>query len=77
LTSGGRKLRNLKAAQVVRAFERLGYVVVRTKGSHHVLKRPDGRILVIPVHRGGIKTGIIVDALKKSGITIEEFEKHL
>lgn len=50
---------------------------MRTKGSHHVLKHLDGRILVLPVHSGRIKTGIIVDALKKAGITVEDFEGQL
>ena len=27
-----------------------GFVVVRVRGSHHVLKHSDGRITVVPVH---------------------------
>jgi len=32
---------------------------------------------VIPVHSGAVKVGIIMDALKKAGISVEEFEQLL
>ena len=28
-----------------------GFVVIRTNGSHHRLKHPDGRVTTIPVHK--------------------------
>ena len=77
MTEGGRKLRNVRAAQAIKAFERLGYVEVRKRGSHHILRHPDKGFLVLPLHRGAIKTGIIMDALKKARISIEQFQKHL
>jgi predicted RNA binding protein YcfA (HicA-like mRNA interferase family) len=77
LTKGGRKLRNVRAAQAIKAFERLGYVVLRTKGSHYILRHPDRGLLVLPFHRGAIKTGIMMDALKKARISIEQFEEYL
>lgn len=77
MSDGGRKLRNVRAHQAIRAFERLGYVVLRTKGSHHILRHPEKGLLILPFHRGTIKTGIILDALKKARIGIEEFEKYL
>ena len=73
----GRKLRNVTSSQAIRAFERLGYAVARTKGSHCILRHSGKGLLVIPMHRGVIKTGIIVDALKKARITVEEFEEQL
>jgi len=42
----------LKGLQLVKALRRLGFEVVRTKGSHHFLRHPDGRCTVVPVHRG-------------------------
>ncbi len=77
MNAGGRKLRNVRAAQAIKAFERLGYVVLRTKGSHCILRHPDRELLVLPRHRGTIKTGIIMDALKKARISVEQFEEHL
>jgi predicted RNA binding protein YcfA (HicA-like mRNA interferase family) len=77
VSNGGRRLRNLRAAQVIAAFERLGYSVVRTRGSHFILRHPDLGIIVLPVHRDTVKAGIIMDALKKGRISLEEFEAAL
>jgi predicted RNA binding protein YcfA (HicA-like mRNA interferase family) len=75
--SGGRRLRNVRAQRAIRAFHNLGYDTTRIRGSHHVLKHPSKDQIVLPVHRGTIKVGILVDAVKKAGITIEEFERLL
>lgn len=42
----------LTGREVVAALERHGFVVVRIRGSHHLLKHPDGRATVVPIHRG-------------------------
>jgi predicted RNA binding protein YcfA (HicA-like mRNA interferase family) len=52
-------------------------VVLRTKGSHYILRHPTRGLLVLPFHRGAIKTGIIMDALKKARLSVEEFEEYL
>jgi predicted RNA binding protein YcfA (HicA-like mRNA interferase family) len=74
---GGRRFRNLRIEQAIRGFERLGYSVQRVRGSHYILKHPDKGLLVLPFHRGAVKAGIIFDALKKAGLSAEEFEEVL
>ena len=41
----------LPGLHVVRALEKAGFEVVRIRGSHHVLRHPDGRGTSVPVHR--------------------------
>jgi predicted RNA binding protein YcfA (HicA-like mRNA interferase family) len=77
LSPDGRALRNVRVERAVRAFERLGYRTARTKGSHHVLTHPERGILVLPFHRGTVKVGILLDALKKAGISVQEFQELL
>ena len=77
MAAEGRKLRNVRAPQAIRAFERLGYELVASRGSHHRLRHPEKGQIVIPVHAGAVKVGIIMDALKKAGISVEEFEGAL
>ena len=77
MSSAGRRLRNVRANRAIRAFHRLGYETVRVRGSHHVLMRPDGSMLVLPMHRGTLKAGILLDAIERAGISVEEFEELL
>ncbi len=53
----------------------MGFAVVRTKGSHHRLRHPDGRVTTVPVHRNtdlpkGLLRKIIREDLQ---LTMEEF----
>ncbi|QWK09830.1 MAG: type II toxin-antitoxin system HicA family toxin [Thermoflexus hugenholtzii] len=48
------KLRRVSGEEAIRALERLGFVKVRQKGSHVILKKntPEGDIgCVVPLHR--------------------------
>ena len=40
----------LSGREVLRALERLGFVVVHRRGSHVKMKHPDGRLIVFPYH---------------------------
>ena len=40
----------LRAREIVRAFERLGFQVTRQRGSHIRLRHPDGRFASVPDH---------------------------
>ena len=46
------RLPAVSGKQLIAALERLGFEVVRQKGSHCFLRHPDGRVTVVPVHRG-------------------------
>jgi len=73
---GGRKLRDISGDQAIRAFQRAGYRVVRTRGSHVILEHGDRRPLVIPRHRR-LRTGMIMARIKDAGLTVEEFGELL
>lgn len=68
-------LHNLKPERVVKAFERAGWKNEGRRGSHVKLtKERDPNILSIPVHKGRpIKKGLLVDQIKKAGLTVEQF----
>lgn len=52
-----------------------GYRKVRQAGSHIVLKHPERRMLVVPVHRGDLPKGLFLRILKDAGFSLEEFHK--
>jgi predicted RNA binding protein YcfA (HicA-like mRNA interferase family) len=71
-------LHNLKPERVVKTFERAGWTNEGQRGSHVKLtKEGNPNILSIPVHKGKpVKKGLLVDQIKKSGLTVEEFLKY-
>jgi predicted RNA binding protein YcfA (HicA-like mRNA interferase family) len=63
---------------LIRALRKLGFEVIRIKGSHHFLQHPDGRATVIPVHRGEtIGRGLLSQILKDCDISKEELQNKL
>jgi predicted RNA binding protein YcfA (HicA-like mRNA interferase family) len=55
---------------------KIGFEVVRVKGSHHYLRHEDGRATVIPIHSGEtIGIGSLMKILKDIELTKEEFIK--
>ncbi|MBI2304347.1 MAG: type II toxin-antitoxin system HicA family toxin [Chloroflexi bacterium] len=77
MSDGGRRLRSVRIQRALVAFQRLGYQVVRVRGSHYVLKHATKGMLVLPFHRGTVKVGLLMDALEKAEISVEEFEELL
>lgn len=65
------KLPHISGAEVVRKLERLGFVVVRQRGSHIVMRR--GAVgCVVPNHRE-LKVGTLAGVLRQAGVPAEEF----
>jgi predicted RNA binding protein YcfA (HicA-like mRNA interferase family) len=63
----------LSPSDVIKIFQRLGWEVVRQKGSHIIMTRP-GHIatLSIPNH-GEVARGTLRSLIAKAGLTIEQF----
>lgn len=64
------RLPRVSGAQIVRALERLGFVIARRRGSHIVMRR--GANGCVPDHRE-VKLGTLVGLLKQAGVTADEF----
>jgi predicted RNA binding protein YcfA (HicA-like mRNA interferase family) len=65
------KLPVISGAEAVQALERLGFVVVRQRGSHLILRR-DSTGCLVPNHRE-LKTGTLAGILKQAGVSDNEF----
>ena len=71
-------LRPQPAKKIIKALSVVGFMVVRKRGSHVVMKHSDGRITVVPVHSGEeIGTGLLMKIIKDTGLSREEFMKLL
>jgi len=69
-------LRPLSAEKLIRVLAIIGFKPVRQRGSHVILKHNDGRVIVVPVHRGeDIGRGLLSKIIEDAGLTREEFLK--
>jgi predicted RNA binding protein YcfA (HicA-like mRNA interferase family) len=65
------KLPVVSGAEAIRALERLGFAVVRQRGSHIVLRKESSGC-VVPNHRE-LKLGTLTGILKQAGVSVDEF----
>jgi len=72
------KLPRPTARELIGALERADFCVVHVRGSHHVLRHPDGRRTVIPVHSGEtIGVGLLSAILRQARISSDELRELL
>ncbi len=70
------KLKPLDAHKVIKVLTKIGFAIVRRKGSHVILKHEDGRLIVVPEHKGEqISRGLLLKIIKDSKLSREEFLK--
>jgi len=68
----------LNGVQLIKALRRLGFDLIRIKGSHHFLRHPDGRCTVVPVHRGEtIGRGLVAQILRDCELSREDIQKEI
>jgi predicted RNA binding protein YcfA (HicA-like mRNA interferase family) len=69
------KLPLVSGDQTAAALKRLGFVFLRQRGSHAILRRGD-RGCVVPMHRE-ISRGTLRGVLKQAGVSEDEFRAAL
>lgn len=70
------KLPTLKARELIKLLERLGFRKLRKKGSHIFFQHSDGRTTVVPYHQTKqIGKGLLRSILHDVQISPEEFLK--
>lgn len=77
------KLPIISSEKLVKILQKLGFNIVRQKGSHVFLKNKDGRITIVPLHKGqDIDRGLFIkmgnysyEYAKRRGIMIEKTQE--
>ena len=64
------KLPVLSGQEIVRLLEQAGFVQVRQRGSHVVMRRADAGC-VVPLHKE-VKTGTLAGIMRQAGLTADE-----
>lgn len=70
------KLPLLDAKELIKILNKMGFELVRQRGSHIYLKHKDGRCTVVPLHSGrDIGRGLLKRILNEIDTSREEFLK--
>lgn len=67
-----KQLKNIKGKDALKAFIKAGGIPRKGKGDHVNIKMPNGQIITIPGSKE-LKIGLLKAAIKKAGLTDEEF----
>ena len=68
----------LTGKHLIKALKKIGFEVVRSRGSHNFLQHSDGRCTVVPVHAGEtIGRGLLAQIMRDCEITTEDLIKIL
>jgi predicted RNA binding protein YcfA (HicA-like mRNA interferase family) len=72
------RLPRIKGKELIRALERAGFEIDRTRGSHFFLKHPDGRATAVPLHAGEVLgPGLLREILRDVKMTAEQLSDLL
>ena len=72
------RLPRIRATEAISALRKAGFELLRVKGSHHVLARPGGAMIVIPVHAGeDLGPGLLRQILREAELSVEDFTNLL
>lgn len=72
------RLPRLKGKELISVLEKLGFEVVRSRGSHFLLRHSDGRVTTVPVHSGEVLgPGLLRSILRDIELSAEDLLRHL
>ncbi|OGS37843.1 MAG: hypothetical protein A2551_00325 [Elusimicrobia bacterium RIFOXYD2_FULL_34_30] len=70
------RLRTITSRELCKKLKKLGFIMIRQKGSHTFWRHNDGRCTVVPIHKGeDIGKGLFRSILNEIQMEVEEFEK--
>jgi predicted RNA binding protein YcfA (HicA-like mRNA interferase family) len=73
------RLPDVSGAELVKALQNAGFIILRQRGSHVSMERVDSTgqwRTIVPMHRE-IARGTLHDILKQTGLTRDELQKFL
>ena len=73
----GGNLPVLKPREVIATLERLGFRMVRQRGSHQQFRHADGRATTVPIHKSRDLSPILLRQICKDiGMTTDDFLRY-
>ncbi len=62
----------LKPKAVIKILKKIGFVFHRQKGSHQIFVKDD-YLVIVPYHKKDLKKGTLLNIIKGTGLSVEEF----
>ena len=69
-------LPQLSGSKVARALHKVGFAEISQRGSHVKLRHPDGRTVIVPIHRT-LARGTLASILRQAQLDAEAFRELL
>lgn len=66
------KVPSLKPKEVIKRLNELGFEFHKQKGSHMIFVKDD-RQVIVPYHNKDLKKGTLLNIVKGTGLSVEEF----
>ncbi|MBS3921328.1 MAG: type II toxin-antitoxin system HicA family toxin [Deltaproteobacteria bacterium] len=67
------KLPSFTPQEIIRILEKKGFLLDRSKGSHHIYYHPETKKrVVVPLHKKDLPKGTLFEILKQAGLQKEE-----
>ena len=65
----------ITSAKIIKILKSKGFVLDRTKGSHHIYFQPETKIrVVVPFYKRDLPAGTCIAILKSAGVNKEELK---
>lgn len=72
------RLPRVSSKDVIGALKKLGFRIIRTRGSHYIMEHADHRLTVVPYHGNEtIGPGVLSHILVQAEISADEFRDAL
>jgi len=72
------RMPSVSAKDLIKVLQRIGFCVVRQRGSHVRLKHEDGRVVTVPVHVGQhVSRGLLRKILRDAELSPDDLGKLL
>jgi predicted RNA binding protein YcfA (HicA-like mRNA interferase family) len=73
------RLGSYAGQEVVKAFQKAGWIISRHRSSHVILEREGMEAtLSVPVHKGkDVKRGTLRDLIKDAGMSVDQFLENI
>ncbi|HNW61115.1 MAG TPA: type II toxin-antitoxin system HicA family toxin [bacterium] len=66
----------VKPRAIIKALQKAGFVLIRTKGSHYQLRKAN-LLVTVPVHNRDLQKSTLSSILRQARITVEELQSYL